>query len=148
MRHRDKCWLAGFIDGEGCITLNIGKAGKGRNISTNYSPTIRVGNTKLKLLEHCQKITGVGTIISQRTYGANHKPNWQWFLCANNVRSLLLEIRPYLISKGEVADLVIKMQDSINGNKQRNKRLKPGVVKYREEIARQVKALNKTGIVH
>ncbi|KKL58176.1 hypothetical protein LCGC14_2228020 [marine sediment metagenome] len=140
-------WLAGFIDGEGCITLNIGKAGKGRNFNTNYAAIIRIGNTKLRLLEHCQNIAG-GRIVSQQTYGINDKPHWQWYLGSNKARRLLLEVKPYLVGKSEVADLVIKLQDSINNNKQRNKRLSPEVVEYREEIARQVKALNRTGLVH
>jgi len=63
----EKGWLAGIIDGEGCVTLFFGVRRSGK--MNNVSPQIIVGNTDKALIDRYADILGrlgVGVYVTQR----------------------------------------------------------------------------------
>ena len=84
-------WLAGFIDGDGCITL-------ARNKSKGFGkPMLVIDNTDLSMLEDCQEMLGVGSIVKKKKYKDNHRQAWSYRVYgANNVRRALSMVQPYL----------------------------------------------------
>lgn len=111
-------YIAGIIDGEGCITLALSH--KIINVGKVPSPIVLVTMTNLDCVTTLHKITGVGrfTIIhGKRADSFQHKTAYRW-----NVRQrlevyvLLKSICPYLVVKKRQADVVLefvkrRMQD-------------------------------------
>lgn len=99
-------WVTGIIEGEGCIT--IGKSIRSENKKLRYNFQIKLDNTNpliplefYKLFEGCLyevKPSGLG---SRRVY--------RW--CITGVKKVIpfiKLIRPYMVSKTEQADIILK----------------------------------------
>ena len=100
MKLTDASWLAGLLDGEGSITL-----AKPPNIN---SMRISIANNCMPLLEHVLAVTGTGTIVKKgKPAQANHAQGYYWQCYADNARSLLRQILPWLIVKREKALTVL-----------------------------------------
>lgn len=105
MKETDKAWLAGIIDGEGCISLF--------RRSTYYVPSVKIANTNEKLINRCKEIleeVGIEYYIrySDRGERKNAKPAWELVLESRpRVVAVLELILPYLVSKDEQAKLVL-----------------------------------------
>jgi hypothetical protein len=101
-------YLAGFVDGEGCIGVNRRK----RNIWDTYDPYLSITNTDLSVLEYIKKNTMVGSIrenMSIRPGRFGRKRVYGYWLSNRNARMVIKAIYPYLIVKKEQAKLVIDM---------------------------------------
>ena len=100
MNQTDLAWAAGFIDGDGCISidkmLNLGKM----KYEHPLTLSIRAGNVKLEPLKRLQEIFGLGTINTDGE-GFSH---WQ---VQSNVQTpkILVGLLPYLTAKGEEAEI-------------------------------------------
>ena len=81
-------WVAGLIEGEGCIST----FGKKRR----YYWNVRVGMTDLDTIRKLRGITGMGIIYTQKVTG-NRKPAWRWSVNRQaEVRELLTKILPHM----------------------------------------------------
>ena len=105
MKETDRAWLAGIIDGEGCISLF--------RRHTYYVPSVKVANTNEKLINRCKEIldeAGIEYYIrySDRGERKNAKPAWEITLESRpRVIAVLELVLPYLVSKDEQAKLVL-----------------------------------------
>jgi hypothetical protein len=109
----EKGYLAGIIDGEGCIMLarHLGKRGK-----YVYNLYVNIANTSMALhywLE--QRLPGAGYVrqnsraVAARpnTHPERWKPAYSWIVSGNRVAAVLLrEIAPYLVIKRAQAELL------------------------------------------
>lgn len=88
-------YLAGLVDGEGCIRLHPSNKGKYRK----YYPRLQVTNTYRPILDMLVDQFG-GAIHSSLN---KKKPNWaekhDWRLTGDKARELLNQLLPYLIIK-------------------------------------------------
>jgi hypothetical protein len=91
-------YLAGLVDGEGCIRLNPSGKGKYRR----YYPRLQVTNTYLPILEQLKEQFG-GCITEKK----NNRPDWStaydWRVNGDTARTILTSLIPYLIIKKEKA---------------------------------------------
>jgi hypothetical protein len=102
VRNVDIAYLAGFIDGEGTISIN--RVSKGRYIKA------RVGycNSNENVVRFCAQITGSKVLLSHRP-DRRHSDIYLVNICAREkVLGVLKTIRPYLIAKKAQADAVIE----------------------------------------
>jgi hypothetical protein len=99
----DAAWAAGFLDGEGSFQL------KSRRGGLDYSPYINAAQIDLRPLEKLADLLG-GKIYERPTpKKENHSRCWQWDLFGvQNIIRVVPIIRPYLVLKGEQADLIYK----------------------------------------
>ena len=148
VKESDLAWLAGFIDGEGSIT--IAKRKRQKSINYNYDLQLRIINTDKSLLDHCQSIIGKGEIKAPLVAKATYKQSWSWSLWANSAKEALIKVSPYLVGKQMQAKLGIELQDNIN----MGKKLRPGgryqstprnEIEIREHLFKEMKQLNKRG---
>jgi len=100
-------WLAGFLDGEGCITIAKYTNRKTARCS-HFTPSVNIVNTDLPTLLAIQKVFG-GTLHSK---GKNKHINWKqgWALHwtgSNKVKTILEVIRPYVISKRDQVEFML-----------------------------------------
>ena len=106
MSEPEKAWLAAMIDGEGSISLILHRRkGTGR---TYVFPVVTVNNTDVRLINRCVEIVGEHLRIQKRDRSAIRcKLMMTVHLNRVSMADVLEAVRPYLIAKGEQADLVI-----------------------------------------
>ena len=106
MLETDKAWLAGIIDGEGCISIH--------SRANHFVPIVKIANTNDLLINHCKLIldgAGIDYCVTFNDRGdrKNAKPSWELSLESRpRVISVLNMVHPYLVSKKAQADLVLK----------------------------------------
>lgn len=142
-------YLAGIIDGEGCISIN--HAGEWKT-NKSFQCKVRLANSNLDLInwvmQTLEKLGIKGYIAHSRR--CENNPKWKrvydlGILNQTKCHTVLSAIRPYLVSKRAQADLVLEWIDS------RWNRKKPEGFRYipyskRElEIVQQLKVLNQRG---
>lgn len=101
-------YLAGFIDGEGCIDVQVSN-------TVHIRPRLRVGLTATSryLLEMMKNSYG-GT-LSERPGSGNWQPSVSWELAGYTSCQVLRNIVNHLILKKEQARLCLWMETNIKG---------------------------------
>ena len=100
----EKAYLAGFFDGEGCIS--IGKY-QGKNNRTPVYQLMVVVSQKEDLSELC-RLAGVGSVVVN-----NHRHGWvyySWRMSPHDGAEFLATILPYLRNKAQEAEIAIEYQ--------------------------------------
>lgn len=115
MLETEKAWLAGYIDGDGCITV-YKKTGK----ESHYvSMMVAIDSADPELLEEVSRIAG-GNIITKKKYDDNHRQTYTWRLCGSaKIIALLRELLPYFrcnFKKGRAKLLVERWEQCTPGN--------------------------------
>lgn len=98
-------WAAGIIDGEGCISA-YGYAKK-KSTGKNWCFSVAVANTDIRILHRLKELWG-GKIIKMSAQPLENRPCWRWYLYSQKACEFLQVLRPYLVSKGEQADLALE----------------------------------------
>lgn len=112
-------YIAGIIDGEGCIAITRRKLKRVKTNNWYYQPQVIVGNTNRKLVYFCVDCYGGWIATFKR-----HNPNWStiyhWKITGDEMKCLLSDIIPYLIVKRKQAKLVLLFPKyQRNGRKER-----------------------------
>jgi hypothetical protein len=124
-------YLAGIIDGEGCITIGAGK----KETCTNYNALVLVQNTSKVLIDWLQSNFG-GQIYLSKKATEKTKEAWMWRITKQkDIEIFLLSILPYLIIKREQAKVLLKFV--------RLERTAP--VESRQKAYDEIRALNVRG---
>ncbi|MBM3118943.1 MAG: hypothetical protein FJ006_05225 [Chloroflexi bacterium] len=101
-------YLAGFFDGEGCVTVVKGKNHLG---NIQYSLRVIVSNTNEYVLKMYQFSFG-GRIQKHK----HNKPKWRdcyfWQLSSTQAYTFLKCVYPYLTLKKSQADLAFEFQEN------------------------------------
>ena len=102
MKETEKAYLAGLIDGEGCITLTVSKKGQ------LPQPQLSISNKNLEVLRWVRQQTGYGSLITKKPYKANHSITYAWQInCVGRVTQVLSSVCKYLIIKKRHAKLIM-----------------------------------------
>jgi hypothetical protein len=102
----EKGYIAGIVDGEGCIRLSRHKT-IGKNKSHIYHIQVTISNTSSQLLDWLEnKIPGIA--YHRKT---SQNPKWKdcysWVIAGNRRAIIFLkEIKPYLVIKKKQAELL------------------------------------------
>lgn len=115
-------WAAGFMDGDGHITIQTRKTKhKDKTYTGMY---LRVGACQAHLtpLEKLQDLFG-GSIRPKNSgpnpHGYNRKQQWVWALSTEQAKNALEQMLPYLVHKKEVALLALEFQKTMSNNKEK-----------------------------
>jgi len=103
----DLAYLAGLLDGEGCITIRRRFGG-----CNSYSGRFLISMTALDLLSSLRDQFGIGTITKASRKLDGHKQMYRWSVFSQQAASLLKEVLPYLHLKRKHAELVISLADA------------------------------------
>jgi hypothetical protein len=103
----DKCYIAGFIDGEGTITLTYQHKKQQPNGSRTL--TISVSSTSYNILQFFKDKCG-GSIKTHKSRKKHYKQAYSWKIGVNKSLSLLELITPFLKEPEKVrrANLILK----------------------------------------
>jgi len=139
----DLAYIAGFFDGEGCISLGRKKDGSYRRHYT-YQLVVTVSNTKPEILEFLHRHFGGHFRKIKNPSTKNGKTVYVWALLCRKALNFIKTIYPYLKLKKRQAELAIKFYTLVNPygcNK-----YDPEKWKQKDLIYNELKALNKRGI--
>ena len=99
----EKAYIAGLLDGEGCVTLLRQHRG------ANRVPVVSISNNYRELLDPLKQQYG-GSISAKRPANPNHKINYDWKLVGRKAISFLTDILPYMLHPEKIrrASLIIE----------------------------------------
>ena len=97
-----------MVEGEGTVTLRRGYSHHRRYFF--ITPAVLIYNTSTKLLDFTSKILEKSVLHPSR----KHRNLGIIYVLGRDAVQLIHRIRPYLASKGEIADLVIEFSESRN----------------------------------
>lgn len=99
MTDTEAAYLAGIVDGEGCI--GIGRRKK------YITVTLQISNTDLALLGWVKDKCGGNIYPVKNSRIDNRKQAYVWSRAGRIARDIIVLIRPYLIVKAAQADIVL-----------------------------------------
>jgi hypothetical protein len=140
---QEAAWLAGFMDGEG--TLTIGRATRSESRSGfSYEALMVVSNTEYDVLVGIVDMCGGGKVQrSNVKKAAHHKDGFRAIWSANEIRRLLPQIRPFLRVKGKQADILLRFLES----KVAGRNVTAELWQSFERLRAEVRGLNQRGAV-
>jgi len=137
-----RAYIAGLIDGEGCITITRRKVKRLKTDNWFYEPQVIVSNTDKRLSDFLLDLCGGWVATVTKTQKECHKPSYHWKITGDNMRRLLKDIIPYLRIKKEQARIVLQFPSyKGNGHKARTQE----ELKGQEDLWLRMKQLNKRG---
>jgi DNA modification methylase len=111
----DARWLAGLIDGEGCINILRSNRAHRDTESVEFSARIEVANTIEAIIDEVARIAGCGTIqVRQpKTRIDNHSAKqacYIWRTTNKEAANVLCRVYPYLIGKQSQAKVALHLE--------------------------------------
>lgn len=109
MKKVDLAWAAGVFDGEGCVAITRVPAAKQRGCLTDrYTVVVKVAMCHLPTVRRFFDLFATGTV--QRGMARSNKCNasYAWLCQARLAATVLEQMRPYLVTKAEEADVALK----------------------------------------
>lgn len=132
-------YLAGIIDGEGCIT--IVRTGKG---SHELRVDVRM-TTKEAVKAFKDRYGDLGTYKDAHSYSKlpNRKPVYRWYVAGKDAGDVLSELWPYLRIKSKQAEIALEFQWLINSRNGSKAKLTDLEKAEREELCQKIQELNR-----
>ena len=106
MEETDWAYLAGIVDGEGCIDFRVDKGG-------HTTPRLQVVTTDERLYVWLQKRLH-GSVSKRPKYNLKWKQSWVWTRTGRSACDIVQTIRPYLVLKREQADVMADWMQRTN----------------------------------
>jgi hypothetical protein len=104
-------YIAGILDGEGCIMISRKNDTTGVVGGISYRPFVSVSNTDFVLLEWLKVTTGLGSVTSMRSKRPRERPSWRWDLWSQQAAQVIRAVCPYLVIKADQAALLLEFVD-------------------------------------
>lgn len=104
LRPVELAYIAGLIDGEGCLLIYRKKDKRG---VYHFRSILRISNTSVRVIRWLQERLG-GEVAPSGKPG--ELPVYHWPIEGPRLAQLLITVRPYLVIKVELADLLVEMQ--------------------------------------
>lgn len=152
----DKAWMAGFVDGEGCITIS--KQVRKNRPTPAYRVFITISNTDYAVLEFFKLHYGgsIYNVHERRKDKRNIKwsDTYDWYCPISSSKRFLRDILPYLRLKRKQAELCLEFLETrkntkqarrINGTLAGSEGLTVEELNKRESYRLAVRALNSKG---
>lgn len=120
-------WAAGFIDGEGCVSILTDRK--------NYACLIDVGQVNKHPLTILAGLFG-GTV---RHCPSKYGGHWAWRVYGPKASIAAQRLLPYLIGKKRQAEILIEFQDTKLTS---GAYVSPAVYEHRETLYKEIKSLH------
>jgi hypothetical protein len=90
----DLAYIAGLIDGEGCMKIHTHKQQKNGKVYYGYTYRISISNTDKNVLCWVHKTIGMGNLLNQPNRQKNHKYSYRLEIAG---KTQILMFLPYVI---------------------------------------------------
>ncbi|MCK4782097.1 hypothetical protein KAS79_04235 [Candidatus Parcubacteria bacterium] len=138
-KKQDLAYLAGIIDGEGCIQLSKSMNNNRRYTPYSYFSTITVEMGCKDVPEWILKRFG-GSLRS-RIRKNRRLTMWTWQVSNGFSEELVNHLLPFLVQKKREAELFIEFRKTIKSN--RKVALTPKILLFRDLLIRELRGLRK-----
>lgn len=103
-------WLAGIMDGEGCITISACPPSKHATHRTiQYRPHIAISMCHKPSIHRIGQLFGMGSSsVEIRNATPGHHDVYKWYAGSRQAIACVRLIRPCLVTKAEEADLLLE----------------------------------------
>lgn len=114
-RSHELAWAAGFIDGEGFVTIGKRnqKATNSDKVYVGHYLRLGVNHVDPKPINELYRLFG-GSVQYDPNVKGNRKPRYRWITNTNKAKEVLVQLLPYLINKHDVAILGIEYQERLD----------------------------------
>lgn len=102
-------WLAGLIDGEGCIGIWRERRAGNRS-GYRYTATVQIANTNRLLLDTIARVIPGKIYLKDARVKFGQKPLYQFFCDRRTLRALLERIAPFLVIKKRQAEIAMQFR--------------------------------------
>lgn len=138
-----RAYLAGLIDGEGCIRINKAKQPVGPNHS--YEARLQIDMCDKSALEKMRSL--FGGAMRQRSLPKNpkHRPAFTYWATGDSLREILNAVEPYLLIKHHLATAALRCLTLTKQNHQ-GKKLTPPMIAEREALYLFCRKINQRGV--
>ncbi len=144
MKETQKAYLAGVIDGEGCIGINKTTNKSVRHKHPYYQVRLRIAMTTEEPIKSIE--SWCGGIVSLTKRKGNSKPIFEWLLLNDKAVAMLQLIKPYLRVKRKQTEIAINFRDYYHTHSGYGRAETPiEVSRQREKYFQEMKQLNKRG---
>lgn len=133
----EAAWLAGLVDGDGCLTISRGRTQRGQG-----QPKFDISSRDVWLLEYIAALIGVGRPTSGG-YNRGRK-YWHYQLCGGHLKELLPQILPYLVYKRPQAEVLLLWSTTHRTRRECRVVLSPEELELRKVCREKIYALNAT----
>jgi len=148
MKLAEKAYMAGIIDGEGCVYVNRRKP-TGRRVTPGYSVKVTVTTTDKCLVDWMIEKAGLRSVFHSKNLPGNRRQKWSCTWNSHHADKLLRQLRKFLVIKTKQADIGIKLCKHLRGSKNRAGGIGKSVlskdVEFREKLKQEIAVLNKRG---
>lgn len=136
----DWCRMAAFIDGEGTVDINTCGSKADR-----YIVRVLIGNTNPNLVIWLKRTFG-GNVIYRVNRNPKAKNSYIWSCTAARASWILYNCLPWLLLKGQQAQLMMELQENIDTTRQgRGRRVSDESIAWRAGVKEKLRALNAKG---
>ena len=139
----DAAYLAGFIDGEGCVAISR-KTDPTMRAGYGYRLYLAASNTNRPIIDYVRRITGVGFIYNMNRPSKRHKQAYSWQVWSQQARGVLEQILPFLRIKRKRALIAIKFASTFTQCFGKTG-LPSNVANAQKAVFARMKRLNKRG---
>jgi len=145
MTELEKAYVAGFIDGEGCVSFATRKVKQ----VTYITPTVQIANTNRSVLQWIAELYDVNVYDRIEDPRPTRKKVYRVVVCGEIARQMLKDVYPYLKVKREQAKIILGQNITKVKKSRKTGRLirsiTPTIEKDNRERLAKVRLLNKRG---
>ena len=142
----DLAYIAGFLDGEGCIGY-YDASQTSHNRPSYFHAAVNVCNTDPKVIFWLREVTGMGRSHIIRFKDGKRRTAYQWQIGRKqDVIDFLSAIRPYLRVKGEQVDVLLAHLALEADYVKKHGSVTPEIVKSRQAISDMLKKMKRVAI--
>jgi len=136
-----RAYMAGIIDGEGCLTASM--AMKGDKI-TNFIVALQISNTSEELIDWIKdNFNGAKVRLGHNHIASiRNRKCWQLWFQGDSLQDVLELTLPYLVIKQRQAEIVLELLDLRVGKGQR---IPPENRSKRIQLVKENQSLNQRG---
>ncbi len=141
MKNTDLAYIAGIIDGEGCIRFT---SNRNKDRTRRYYSLVEITMTKEFICQWLHFAFGGYIYCKKIPDNKNWAPQWRWYVKRQDAYDFLKAIYPFLRIKKAQAELAIKLEES----RIYHQRLRP--MDFALQGAQEIlmKQMNKRGAQH
>ena len=147
MNKIDKRYLAGLIDGEGCIYFT---KRSGNKKETYVNLRLNISNTYKPLMERLHNEFGgylrIHTNKHQFKSGRYRKIGYDLVLCNQQAEKVIRECLPYFIIKKERAEIALDIRKNVSKYQATGKLIPEKEIQKRKGLIDRLKMINKKGV--
>jgi len=110
----DLAWAAGIIDGEGCLSMNRQRASTRKDLRTDtFRPLLKVTMGHRETIERLFEMFQVGSVQNHVARSKKVNASWTWLCQCAQVWPPLEQVFPYLLTKREEAELLLRFREEV-----------------------------------